>query len=115
MIYAVSFHSHLKTLWKRGQLPSVKYGIYGGKLTKANVTDEHLKPKSLGGSNSQGNIALAVDVLNHKRSSNPIEDYLTYEMLQNYCFQFKGVRCNGFNGDEYVRKIKKTIKELIDE
>ena len=115
LIQSVVFQSHLKNLFKKGKLPSVKRGLYGEKITKDNVSDEHVRCKCHGGDNSQGNIALASKELNNKRGCNPIVDYLTYEMLQNYCFQFKGVRCNGFNGDDYVKKIKKTIKELIDE
>ena len=100
---------------KRGQLPTVKKGLYGGDLTKKNVTDEHIIPKSKGGGNGQGNIALAVDVNNWARGSEPIERFLTVGMFREYCLQFKGIRCNGFNGDDYVRKIRKVIKGLVDD
>lgn len=112
---SVTFQSHLKTLWKRGQLPTVKKGLYGGELTKSNVTDEHILPKSKGGTNAKGNIALAVNVNNWKRGSEPIEKFLTVGMLRDYCLQFKGIRCNGFNGDEYVRKLREVIKGLVDD
>lgn len=115
LIQSVVFHSHLKNLFKKGKLPSVKRGLYGEKITKENVSDEHVRCKCHGGDNSQGNIALASKELNNARGCNPIVNYLNYEMLQNYCFQFKGVKCQGFDGDSYVRKLKKTIEDLTNE
>lgn len=115
LIQSVVFQSHLKNLFKKGKLPSVKRGLYGEKITKENVSDEHVRCKCHGGDNSQGNIALASKELNNARGCNPIENYLNYEMLQNYCFQFKGVKCQGFDGDSYVRKLKKTIEDLTNE
>ena len=40
------YSSPLKTLFKKGKLPSVTKGFYGGTLTKDTVSLEHLKPHS---------------------------------------------------------------------
>ena len=42
-------HHRLKTLWLRGKLPTVKFGVYGDKLTKQTVSLEHFIPISKGG------------------------------------------------------------------
>lgn len=53
-----TFKSHIKGLYKEGKLPMVKYDLYGDYLTKENVTDEHVIPKSKGGSSSEGKLHL---------------------------------------------------------
>ena len=107
------FKSQLKKLYKKGKL-SIKYGLYGEELTKKNVTDEHLLPRCFGGSSDLSNIALATKEANWRRGSEPIEIFLSLGMLRNYCKQFKGIKIRGFNGDEYVKGIIKTIKGLVD-
>lgn len=108
------FESRLKNLYKKGKI-NIQYGIYGGKLTRKNVTDEHLLPKFYGGTKELDNIALATKENNWERGREPIEYYLTYEMLQNYCAQFKGIKLKDFDGNKYVEGIKRTIRKLIDE
>ena len=110
----VVFNSKLKKLYKKGKLP-IKYGIYGEKLTLKNVTDEHLLPRSFGGTKDIENIALATKQANWRRGREPIENFLTYEMLQNYCAQFKGIKLKDFDGNKYIEGIKRTIRMLIDE
>lgn len=44
-----TYKSPLKTEWLKGNMPSVTHGIYGGILTKDNITLEHIKPHSKGG------------------------------------------------------------------
>ena len=109
----ILFQSHLKDLYKKGKI-KIEYGIYGEKLTKKNVTDEHLKPRSWGGTNIESNIALATKDANNRRGNKPIEDFLTYEMLRNYLRQFIDVKVDGFDGNKYIENIRKTIKELIN-
>lgn len=48
------YNHPLKSLYKSGQL-NLKYGFYGGKLTRKNVTLEHLKPHSKGGKTELNN------------------------------------------------------------
>ena len=112
-ITEIIFRSHLKTLYKKGKLP-VKYGIYGEILTPKNVSDEHIICKCHGGSNKLSNIALAAVELNVKRGCKPIEDFVTFGMLRQYLRQFKGVKRQGFDGDSYIRGIRKTFKDIVD-
>ena len=53
------YSSPLKTIWKKGGLPTVKKGFYGDTLTKKNVSLEHLKARSKGGKTSLENLVLA--------------------------------------------------------
>lgn len=107
------FESKLKTLYKKGKI-KVEVGLYGGKLTKKNVTDEHLQAKFFGGKKSFDNIALATKENNWKRGCEPIENYLTYEMLRNYLKQFVDVKVEDFDGNKYILAVRKKIKELIN-
>ena len=110
----INFNSKLKTLYKKGVI-KVKYGLYGEELTKKNVSDEHIICKCNGGTNDLSNIALASKELNNARGCNPIENFITLGMLRNYLLQFKGIKCNGFDGDSYIRLIRRTFKELMDD
>ena len=49
----------LKTEWRKGHLPSVKYGFYGEKLTQKNLSLEHLQAHSKGGKTVLSNLVLA--------------------------------------------------------
>lgn len=113
IINGVVFNSHLKKLYKRGKI-KLDVGLYGEKLTKENVSDEHLKPKSWGGTNEESNIALTSIEANCRRGNAPIELFLTYGMLRNYLKQFIDVKVADFDGNKYIEGVRKTIKELID-
>ena len=110
----INFNSHLKTLFKKGKV-KVRYGLYGEELTKKNVSDEHLICKCQGGSNELSNIALASKELNNARGCSPIENFVTFGMVRQYLLQFKGVKVQGFDGDAYIKGIKKTFRELIND
>lgn len=105
----------LKTMWLKNKLPKVKFGLYGDRLTKENVSLEHLKPHSKGGKTDYDNLVLASKINNQKRSNKPIKDYLTIENLTRYLTQFKDTKIDGFNGNDYIAKIIKTIGGLIKE
>lgn len=107
-----TYSNILKTLYKRGKLPSVKYDISGRRLTKKNATLDHIKPKSQGGKSVLSNYMLATDEFNSLRGAKPITDFLTVEGLSRYINQFIGVIVDGFNGNEYVKMILKTIDEV---
>ena len=63
-------YSHkLKTLYKQGKLPTVKYGFYGGELTKDIVSLEHLQPHSKGGKTVLNNLVLATIENNNRRGN----------------------------------------------
>lgn len=109
--------SLIKRLFIKGKLPRVKKGIYGGDLTKNNVTDEHIKPKSKGGTNAEDNIALATKQNNNDRGNEPLEEWLTQEELELYLQQFEGTKLPkyNFNGDAYVKGIRERVSKEIGE
>ena len=102
----------LKTLWKEGLLPSVKKGLYGNILTEENITLEHLTPVSQGGKTRLGNLALAVSTANHARGTTPLSEVLSAEQFNEYLEQFKDVKVKGFNGNDYIRCLKKKAAEV---
>ena len=102
----------LKTLFKKGQMPSVKYGLYGEKIGPDNVSLEHLKPHSWGGKTEWGNLALADRHANSARGSRPLADALSWDMLEKYLSQFNFRIKDVFNGYEYQDKIRQTCEKL---
>ena len=96
----------LKDMYKDGKLPSVKVGLYGGRLSKQTVSLEHIRPASKGGSTALKNMALATRDNNRLRGNRDINNYLTKAMLYNYLIQFKDliVKYKGkiFNGNNYI-------------
>lgn len=112
----VSFgYSHkLKTLYKQGKLPSVVKGFYGGILTTDTVTLEHLKPHSQGGKTSLENLVLATANNNHRRSNKPLQEFLDPKSMEEYLNQFIDVKVKNFNGNDYIKKVKKTIERILN-
>lgn len=103
----------LKTEWKAGRLPSVRYGLYGDRLTKKNVSLEHLKAKSKGGKSCLSNYALASKNNNSRRGNRDIKEYLTLDMIKRYFKQFVNTKTKGgFNGNEYIRIVTNTLRNL---
>ena len=102
----------LKTLFKKGQMPSVKYGLYGGELNIDNVSLEHLKPHSWGGKTEWGNLALAEKNRNTARGSRPLAEFLSWDMLEKYLSQFNFRIRNVFDGYQYQDKLRATCKKL---
>lgn len=110
---AFQYKSPLKTQWLKGNMPTVKKGLYGGKLTKKNVTLEHIVPHSQGGKTTIKNLALAVDENNFKRGANPLQNYLTKDMFEQYIDQFKNIKLPDFDGNRYIKQLSKTIEGLL--
>ena len=107
------YKSILKTYWLKGKMPSVQYGIYGGKLTKDNITLEHIKPHSKGGKTALNNLALSVNKNNWDRGNKPLSEFLNKDTFQQYIEQFKGIKLPFFNGDEYIKQITKTVERVL--
>lgn len=107
------YSSPLKTLWRKGKLPSVKYGIYGDILTQKNVSLEHLQPHSKGGRTKLSNLVLASKRNNQKRGNQDIKEFLTPESLMRYLRQFRDIKVNDFDGNRYIIEVVKTIGDLI--
>jgi len=109
------YKHQLKTQWLKGNMPTVKKGFYGDILTKDNVTLEHLLPHSKGGKTTLENLVLATDHNNFKRSNLPLKDFINFEAVEEYLAQFVNIRLKDFNGNEYIKVIRKTIKRLMRE
>ena len=110
------YNSILKDMYKDGVLPSVKVGLYGGRLSKQTVSLEHIRPASKGGSTALKNMALATRDNNRLRGNRDINNYLTNTMLYNYLVQFQNliVKYKGkvFNGNKYIANIISTLKKV---
>ena len=102
----------LKTEWLKGNLKTVKKGLYGDILTKDTVSLEHLKPASEGGKTVLSNLTLASKRMNNKRGCDDIRLHLTKEQAWEYFLQFLGVKTKRFDGDSYVKGCIKTLTEL---
>lgn len=103
----------LKRHWLRGEMPGVKFGIYGGRLTKDNVTLEHIIPRNKRGKTVLGNLALAVDINNWCRGSAPFAKYYNPDIFERYCNQFKDIFFPDFDGNEYIRQLRNTVNRLL--
>ena len=116
LIYRPSFgYSHaLKTAWKKGQIPQVKYGFYGEKLTKKNVSLEHLKPISKGGKTEWSNLVLADNKINNARGDKPLGEYLNIKAMGKYLEQFVNIKIKGFDGNKYIAMILETVGGLLN-
>lgn len=106
------YHNVLKTQYLKGNLKSVKYGFYGDRLTRKNVSLEHLKAKSKGGKSELENFVLASKAKNQARGNKDIKPFVDKETAMRYLLQFVGIKVENFNGDNYIRAIIKTLKKL---
>ena len=108
-------YSHaLKTAWKKGKIPQVKYGFYGERLTKKNISLEHLKPISQGGKTEWKNLVLASNKINNARGDKPLEQFLDLKAMARYLEQFKNIKVKGFDGNKYIAMILETVGGLIN-
>lgn len=114
--YSQTFgYSHpLKTAWKKGQLSQVKYGFYGERLTKKNISLEHLKPISQGGKTQWQNLVLADNKINNARGDKPLSEYINYKAMGRYLEQFANIKIRGFDGNKYIAMILETVGGLIN-
>ena len=108
------YSSPLKTLWRKGKLPSVKYGFYGDRLTQKNVSLEHLLPHSQKGKTSLTNLVLASKAKNQARGNEAIDEYLEVKNLIRYLNQFKDIKLKDFDGNKYIAGILATLGGLIN-
>ena len=105
-------YSHpLKTLYIKGKLP-VKYGFYGDRLTKKNVSLEHLKPFSKGGKTELNNLVLASKQKNQDRGNADIRNFANKETIIEYLSQFIDVKINDFDGNKYINGIIITLRKI---
>ena len=111
---SVGYHNIIKTLYKKGKL-SVNYGFYGDRLTKKNVTLEHLLPISQGGKTELSNLVLSSANKNQERGVRPLSEMLQWDCVGKYLEQFRNVKIKDFDGNDYIQKILKTINKLLGE
>lgn len=107
------YSSKLKTYWKQGKFPTVKYGFYGDRLTKKNVSIEHLQPKSKGGKSTLSNYVLASIENNLNRGNDDLALHFNRAAAERYLLQFLGIKVKGFDGNAYVKMILATIVRLL--
>ena len=104
------YRSQLKTMYKRGRLPTVTKGLYGEPINKLNVSIEHLLPVSKGGTNEIGNLALTSCYMNSKRGVKELNTVLTNQQAWDYIGQFINIKKKFIQN--YVREIYKTFKKM---
>lgn len=106
-------YSHkLKTLFLKGDMPSVTRGLYGNPINPENVSLEHLRPHSKGGKSTLSNFALADKNANSARGSRPLAEFLDKGMTESYLAQFNFEIPGEFNGFQYQEMIRKTCNDL---
>jgi hypothetical protein len=127
--YPVSFgyHHPLKTAWVKGKLPWLQYGFYGERLTKKNVSIEHLQPvadfkkvyspeKAKRLATTWENVVLASNCINNLRGCEPLSSVIDYEAMGKYLQQFEGKYIEGFGtGEQYIKGILDTVNRLIQQ
>ena len=117
----------ISKLFKDGKLPSVTKGFYGGDLeinpkSLQRASNEHLKPKSLGGQTNLANIVLATVENNAKRGNDLLSNYFNKEKADEYWKQFenliveyqKGNKTKIFDGNKYIEETQKTVKKVLE-
>lgn len=108
-------YSHpLKTAWKKGQIPQCKFGFYGERLTKKNISLEHLYPISQGGKTEWKNLVLASNKINNARGDKPLVEFLDLKAMARYLDQFKNIKIKGFDGNKYIAMILETVGGLLN-
>ena len=107
------YSHYLKTMWKKGQLPQVKNGFYGDRLTLKNVSLEHLNPKSKGGKTELENLVLASNRLNNARGDRPLIEFIDFKAMARYLDQFRNIKVKGFDGNKYIAMILNKVGELL--
>lgn len=125
---AFGYTTTLSKLFKEGKLPNIVKGFYGGELSinpksLQRASNEHLQPKSLGGTTALKNIVLATVENNSKRSNEPLSKYFNKQKADDYWNQFvdliveyqKGDKTKIFNGNKYVEDSKNTVKKILEQ
>ena len=107
--------SILKTEWLNGNMPNVKYDIGGNLLTKENVTNGHMLPKSKGGTNELKNLTLESLPYNMMKGNKPFSWFFDTKHFMQYCDEVAKVKLPNFNGLEYVKGIIENAFNLLKE
>lgn len=108
----LTFDSRIKKLFKSGKL-KLDYGLYGEPLTKENVSDEHIVCRCYGGKTIESNIALASKEMNNRRGCQPIEKFVTIEMVNAYIERIRQNNIKGYDIEAYCQGIIKTFSKIF--
>lgn len=108
----LTFDSRIKKLFKSGKL-KLDYGLYGEPLTKENVSDEHIICRCYGGKTIESNIALASKEMNNRRGCQPIEKFVTIEMVNAYIERIRQNNIKGYDIEAYCQGIIKTFSKIF--
>lgn len=109
------YNSPLKTAFRKGALGERVYGIYGNRLTQDTVSLEHIIPASKGGKTDLSNLVLADKKANNDRGTKDIAELITVGDIRFYLRQFKDVKTKYFDGNEYIKLIRKTFSKMMDD
>lgn len=102
-------YSHkLKTDFKKGKL-KIEFDMAGNKLTKDNVSLDHVIPKSQGGTSTLDNYVLATKKFNSFRGVVPLALLITKEMFEKWAKQFENLVVCGIKGTDYTKMIAEKI------
>lgn len=107
------YSNQLKTLWRKGKLPTVKKGFYGDELTPKNLSIEHLELHSEGGANDLTNTVLSSRSKNWERGNEPLSWHINFKAMGEYLEQFTDIVVDGFIGNLYKKNIIKKVNELL--
>ena len=115
-VAGVSFgaRSVLKRDFDAGYIP-LKRDITGQKLQKGYASIDHTIPKSKGGKSEINNYSLMDVVINNKRGSKPIKQYIDLESLIEYIRVFLDLKTPNIDGIEYLKGWLKTLQRAIRE
>lgn len=121
------YKTTVSKLFREGKLPSVVKGFYGGELSinpksLNRVSNEHLVPKSKGGTTELFNIVLATAKNNSDRSNEPLSRYFDKKAADEYWEQFKDVivkyqdkkKIKVFDGNRYIQDTQNTVKKILE-
>lgn len=118
----------ISKLFKEGKLPSVVKGFYGGDLeinpkSLQRASNEHLRPKSMGGATTLANIVIATVENNNKRGNEPLSLFFKKDKAEEYWEQFKdliveyrqGKKTKVFDGNRYIEDSKAMVKKILEQ
>lgn len=107
-------YSHpIKTMYKKGKLPTVTKGFYGEPIDPKVVTIEHLQLassfKDKAKATTWDNVVLTSANMNQARGSKPLSDVINFQAMGEYLQQFEAYSW----GRRYIEGIIKKVSELI--
>lgn len=106
------YKNELKTLWKKGKLPTVKVDPYGKILEKGKGSLDHIVPYSICKCTKTENVMITDIWENNKRGTRPLNECTTRENIITYFKQFIGVNVKGFIGNNYIVNALKNIRKV---